>query len=68
MRLPGIERGELDLWVRGEELVLQVKNFRRHLLLPRRLEGLTVRKARLLGDTFVVTFDPPPPRRPEHKS
>lgn len=59
VRLPGIERGELDLYVRGEELVLQVKNFRRHLLLPRRLEGLTVRKARLSGDMFIVTFDPP---------
>jgi hypothetical protein len=45
--------------VRGDELILQVKNFRRHLLLPRRLEGLTVRKARLAGDTFIVTFDPP---------
>jgi arsenite-transporting ATPase len=59
VRLPGIERGELDLYVRGDELVLQVKNFRRHLLLPRRLEGLSVRKARLAGDTFIVTFDPP---------
>ena len=67
VRLPGIERGELDLWVRGEELVLQVKNFRRHLLLPRRLEGLTVQKARLAGDTFFVTFDPPK-RRPEASS
>lgn len=67
VRLPGIERGELDLWVRGEELVLQVRNFRRHLLLPRRLEGLTVQKARLVGDTFCVTFDPPQ-RRPEASS
>lgn len=65
VRLPGIERGELDLYVRGEELVLQVKNFRRHLLLPRRLEGLTVRNARLAGDTFIVTFDPPKGRAGE---
>jgi arsenite-transporting ATPase len=59
VRLPGIERGDLDLWIRGEELVLQIKNVRRHLLLPRRLEGLEVRKARFQGDVFTVIFDRP---------
>jgi arsenite-transporting ATPase len=57
VRLPGIERGDLDLWVHGEELVLQIKNVRRHLLLPRRLEGLEVRKARFQGEVFTVIFD-----------
>jgi arsenite-transporting ATPase len=59
VRLPGVERGDLDLWVRGEELILQVRNVRRHLLLPRRLEGLEVGKARLAGDVFTVTFTRP---------
>jgi arsenite-transporting ATPase len=56
VRLPGIERGDLDLWVRGDELTVQVRNFRRHLLLPRRLEGLEVHKAKFNGDVFTVQF------------
>jgi arsenite-transporting ATPase len=59
VRLPGIDRGDLDLWVRGDELVIQVRNVRRHLLLPRRLEGLEIRKARFQGDVFSVVFERP---------
>src|SRR5205823_12320058 len=59
VRLPGIDRGDLDLWVRGEELILQIRNVRRHLLLPRRLEGLEIRKARFTGDVFTVSFERP---------
>jgi arsenite-transporting ATPase len=54
--LPGIRREELDLWMHGEELILQVKNWRRNIVLPKRLQRLSPEGARMNGDRFTVTF------------
>ncbi|MBI3071842.1 MAG: ArsA family ATPase [Deltaproteobacteria bacterium] len=54
--LPGIRREELDLWMHGEELILQVKNWRRNIVLPKRLQRLSPEGARMDGDRFTVTF------------
>jgi len=47
LALPFTDKGDLDVWLRGEELVIKVRDQRRNLFLPRALAGL-----RLLGATF----------------
>jgi alkanesulfonate monooxygenase SsuD/methylene tetrahydromethanopterin reductase-like flavin-dependent oxidoreductase (luciferase family) len=47
IRLPFAEKEKIQVWTRGEELVVQVANQRRHVLLPR-----TLASRRLLGAAF----------------
>src|SRR5207247_781518 len=47
IRLPFAEKEKIQVWTRGEELVVQVDNQRRHVLLPR-----TLASRRLLGAAF----------------
>ena len=47
IRLPFAEKERIQVWTRGEELVVQVDNQRRHVLLPR-----TLAARRLLGAGF----------------
>jgi len=47
IRLPFAEKDRIQVWTRGEELVVQVDNQRRHVLLPRSLAA-----RRLLGAAF----------------
>jgi arsenite/tail-anchored protein-transporting ATPase len=47
IRLPFAEKDKIQVWTHGEELVVQVDNQRRHLLLPRSLATRT-----LLGAAF----------------
>jgi arsenite-transporting ATPase len=47
IRLPFAEKDKIQVWTRGEELVVQVDNQRRHVLLPR-----TLASRRLLGAAF----------------
>lgn len=47
IRLPFAEKDRIQVWALGEELVVQVDNQRRHILLPR-----TLASRRLLGAAF----------------
>jgi arsenite-transporting ATPase len=47
MRLPFVEKDRIQVWTRGDELVVQVDNQKRHLMLPR-----TLASRRLLGAAF----------------
>jgi arsenite-transporting ATPase len=47
IRLPFAEKEKIQVWTRGDELVVQVDNQRRHVLLPR-----TLASRRLLGAAF----------------
>lgn len=60
LRLPLVNRSTVDLGRFGDELVIDIGNFRRNLILPRTLAGLDVSKAAFDGDTLVVHFTPPP--------
>jgi anion-transporting ArsA/GET3 family ATPase len=52
--LPGVQRGALGLTLSGDELVVRIGPFRRHLLLPENLRGITNIKAVRDGDTLVI--------------
>jgi arsenite-transporting ATPase len=52
IRLPFAEKDRIEVWTRGDELVVQVDNQRRHVALPRtlasrRLEGAAFKDQRL---------------------
>jgi arsenite/tail-anchored protein-transporting ATPase len=56
--LPFVDKGAVDLKQIGDELVVQVGNQRRNLVLPRALMGLQVRSAKLEGEKLTIRFNP----------
>ncbi|MDE2181373.1 MAG: ArsA family ATPase, partial [candidate division NC10 bacterium] len=56
LKLPFLQKEELSLLKRGDELVVSIGNFRRDLMLPRALADLTVKRARLEEGYLVVRF------------
>ncbi len=61
LRLPLVDRSTVDLGRFGDELVIDIGNFRRNLILPRTLAGLDVSKATFQGDTLIIHFATPTP-------
>ncbi|MCW5883138.1 MAG: ArsA family ATPase [Anaerolineae bacterium] len=59
LRLPLVDRSTVDLGRFGDELVIDIGNFRRNLILPRTLAGLDVSKATFDGDTLIIHFAAP---------
>lgn len=57
LRLPFVSREKLDMWVRGDELILQVGNFKRNIFLPRTLIDKKIREAEFLGNTLRIIFE-----------
>jgi arsenite-transporting ATPase len=56
LKLPFLRKEEVDLFQRGEELVVSIGNFRREIVLPRALLGLTVIGAKVEEGALVVRF------------
>ncbi len=56
--LPFTEKKDVELRQAGDELIVQVGNQRRNLVLPRALMGLRVRSAKLEGERLSIQFDP----------
>jgi arsenite-transporting ATPase len=56
MRLPFAEKDRIQVFSRGDELVVQVDNQRRHLVLPRTLAGRSVASAGFVDQRLRVTF------------
>jgi arsenite-transporting ATPase len=56
IHLPFADKDRLQVWSEGEELVVQVDNQRRHLVLPRTLASRSVTGAALSGQRLRVAF------------
>jgi arsenite-transporting ATPase len=56
LRLPFAEKDRIEVWTRGDELVVQVDNQRRRLVLPRTLAGRQVEAAVFDEQWLRVTF------------
>ena len=56
LRLPFAEKDRIEVWTRGDDLVVQVDNQRRHLVLPRTLAGRGVEGAAFSDEWLRVTF------------
>ena len=56
IRLPFAEKDRIQVWAKGDELVVQVDNQRRHLMLPRTLAGRSVASAAFSDQRLRVAF------------
>ncbi len=56
IRLPFAEKERINVWARGDDLVVQVDNQRRHLVLPRTLAGRPVESAAFEEQRLRVGF------------
>ncbi|MCB9476159.1 MAG: ArsA family ATPase [Deltaproteobacteria bacterium] len=56
LALPGVEKDEVDLWAKDEELIISIGNYQRHLILPRALDEHFVTRARLTDGYFHIHF------------
>jgi arsenite-transporting ATPase len=56
IRLPFTEKQEIDMWSRGDELILTIGNIRRNVFLPRSLSSLDLLGAKYSGERLLVRF------------
>jgi arsenite/tail-anchored protein-transporting ATPase len=56
IRLPFAEKDRIQVWSKGDELVVQVDNQRRHFVLPRAVAGRTVTGAAFSDERLRVAF------------
>ncbi|MBE9482879.1 MAG: ArsA family ATPase [Chloroflexi bacterium] len=57
LSLPLIEKGDISLMQSGDELIIQVGNFKRNIILPHTLVGLAATQARFEGGKLRIQFD-----------
>jgi len=56
MRLPFVERSELDVFRKGDELFVRLGSYKRNLILPHSLQRLDVKEANFVEDRLEVQF------------
>ena len=56
LRLPLTSRGDVEMWVAGDELTVEVGGVRRNVVLPRAVAALQPRDARIVDQHLQVTF------------
>ena len=57
MRLPFLSKEEIGLTKHGDELIVTVGGFKRHIALPRTLSNKKTTGAKLTGDQLVIKFE-----------
>jgi arsenite-transporting ATPase len=56
LRLPFIEKGDIEVHRKGDELFVRVANYKRNLVLPQSLQRLEVKEANFVGDRLEIRF------------
>jgi arsenite-transporting ATPase len=57
LHLPFVEKSDLDLTQKGEELFIKVGAIKRNILLPRVLLNHTIKQAKFVGEKLRITFN-----------
>jgi arsenite/tail-anchored protein-transporting ATPase len=63
LRIPFVEKSDIDVFRRGEELFLRVGSYKRNLILPQTLQRLDVQEASFVGDRLEIRFARQPSER-----
>ncbi|MGH2556500.1 MAG: ArsA family ATPase [Actinomycetota bacterium] len=63
LRLPFVEKADLDVFRKGEELYIRVGTYKRNLILPQTLQSLDVKDASFVEDRLEVRFARETPAR-----
>jgi arsenite-transporting ATPase len=58
--LPFAARGEIELFKKGDELVVEIGTLRRHIGLPTSMTALHPARARLVEGVLTIELEPPP--------
>jgi arsenite-transporting ATPase len=58
LHLPFVEKSDLDIFQKGEELFIKVGPLKRNILLPRVLLSHTIRGAKFVEERLKITFEP----------
>jgi arsenite-transporting ATPase len=56
IHLPGTGKKDLNVWTSGDELIIEVSNYRRNILLPRSLAAAEIAEAKFEGDSLNIVF------------
>lgn len=56
LKLPFARKEDLNMWIKGDELIIRYQNYKRNILLPRTLASLKMEEARLSGDILKIKF------------
>jgi arsenite-transporting ATPase len=56
IHLPGATKKDLNVSVSGDELIVEVSNYRRNILLPRSLAQAEISEAKFHGDSLNIVF------------
>ncbi len=56
LKLPFTTKEAVDVWIHGDELVVRIRNFKRHIMLPRALATREIGEAKFEGDRLRVRF------------
>ena len=56
IRLPFVDRTDLDVFRKAEELFVRVGSYKRNLILPQTLQRLEIREAPFVDDRLEVLF------------
>jgi arsenite-transporting ATPase len=57
LHLPFVEKSDMDLTQKGEELFIRVGAIKRNIFLPRVLQNHTIKQARFVNERLKVTFN-----------
>jgi arsenite/tail-anchored protein-transporting ATPase len=55
-RIPGVTKSEIDLWIKGEDLILKTSKYMRNMVLPSVLAGKKIAGAVFKDDYLKITF------------
>ena len=58
LTLPFVSKDKVSMVQNGDELTIQVADFRRKVLLPHILKGKNIEEAKLEADTLKIIFEP----------
>jgi arsenite-transporting ATPase len=56
VKLPFLTKEDVQLAQSGDELIIRIGNFKRHVILPRSMVGRSPSGAKLDGDVLIVSF------------
>lgn len=56
LKLPFFNRKDFNIWIRDDELTVQIKNYKRNILLPSTLANLKLKDAQLEGNKLKIYF------------
>ena len=56
MKLPFVDSEDVDMFKHGDELIVRVGAFKRHISLPQRMSNLQPEKARVEDGDVIITF------------